>query len=210
MGDNRRIQAKGGEQMINYDRAQLDLVIQSEKPHEFGMRAKTISGSICARLLRDFLRTRFSSLNFDDGIICNKDRKGDYEKKHLSPQCDIIVYHGLAWERIQDYVLVPLKSVLLAIEVKKWLEPSDLLPPSEYVNKQIEKQKGWLNRPVLLVGFRHDGDKQQLQSGSRADGTYLFSRRTSDYPDYVPDFFEKCLHKGELKKLIEDMDHLVQ
>lgn len=48
------------------------------------------------------------------------------------------------------------------------------------------------------MGYRHDGLKEELQSGSKADRTYLFSSRSADYPDYVTDFSERHLHKGEL------------
>ena len=194
---------------VNYDRAQLDLVIASEKPHEFGLRSRGISGSICSRLLRDFLRTNFPTANFDEGIVCKQERKGTYESGSLSPQCDIIAYHGSPWESILDYVVVPLKNVFFVIEVKKWIEPSDLLPPKEYVNQQVVKQKSWLNKPVLLVAYRHDGGKEKLQSGSKADRTYLFSSRSADYPDHVADFSERHLHKGELARLVEDVAQLL-
>lgn len=195
---------------VNYDRVQYDLVVASEKPHEFGLRSKTMSGSISAKLLRDFLRAQFPSLSFDEGIVSNQDRKGEYSTKSLSPQYDIIAYHGYPWERVTDYVLVPLKNVFLTIEVKKWLEPSDLSPPMHYVNQQVEKQRNWLKKPVFLVGFRHDGDKDKLQKGSIADKTYLFSRRSNDYPDYMPDFFENYLHKGELARLVTDIGQAAQ
>jgi hypothetical protein len=191
---------------VNYDRVQYDLVVASEKTHEFGLRSRTISGSICASLLREFLRTEFPSLNLDEGIVANQNRKGEYTKKNLSPQFDIIVYHGYPWERITDYVLVPIKNVFVTLEVKKWIEPVDLSPKGS-ANRQVNKQRNWLKKPVFLVGFRHHGDKDTLEGRSTADKTYLFSRGSSDYPDDDDDSVRSMARRTRLCCISTFLEH---
>lgn len=191
--------------MSIYDHLQMDLVVRCEKPHEFGLRHRGISGDICNKLLRDFLGQEFPRLSFDTGVTTPREKKGDWfpaASEELSPHCDIICYIGPPFEQIYDYIVVPLKFVLFTIEVKKWVWPLDLRDPERGYNKQVQGVRQFTGKPIGLVCYRHEGKYQDLMKNSVADATFLFSTQSRDYPDYAPDFFDNCLHKGELERLV--------
>ena len=196
--------------MTDYDRIQNDLVIQSEKPHEFGLRQKGISGTICSWLLRDFLRKEFSHVRFDEGTICSASKKGLYKSDQFSPQCDIIAYRGSSWERLYEYVVVPVKNVFFTVEVKKWISKGDVAHKEKRVNLQLKRLKDFTNKPICLVAYRTSSNVPNLKSGSIADHTYVFSKGTPEYPDYTEDFETSYVVKGELQRLVSNVRTIVK
>jgi len=197
--------------MPDYDRIQCDLVIQSEKPHEFGLRQKGISGTICSWLLRDFLRSEFPYVKFDEGTVCSAGKKGWYKSDQFSPQCDIIAYRGSPWERLYEYVVIPKKNVFLTIEVKKWISLSDVIDRNEKYNKQIKTLRQSTEKSVFLVAYRTSSSMEKIKQGSVADKTYIFSGSTGTrYPDYVEDFDTRFVVKGELERLVKDIRNIVK
>jgi len=196
--------------MTDYQRIQLDIIVKSEKPHEFGLRHRGISGSICSWILRDFLRKEFPHTNFDEGIVCKAKRKGSYLSDQFSPQVDIIVYHGDPWEKLYEYVVVPTKNVFLIIEVKKWISKGDVNKSDIKINSQISKFRNVLNKPIFLVAFRTTSDIQHLKVKSIANNTYIFSKGLQDnYPDYVENFQNKHLVNNELECLVHDIKKII-
>ena len=193
-----------------YDRLQYDLVIRSEKPHEFGLRDKPISGDICNRILTDFLRAEFPHFRFNSGIITKAERRPsryEHSSSDLSAQADVIAYLGSPYEQIYDYVVVPLRHVKFVIETKKWIAPTGLT--KEQGN--VKRLKEFTGRPVFLVAFRHDGDLARLREKSAADFLFAFSTRSpgGGYPDYVKNFESKQLVGGQLLDLCKRIEALL-
>lgn len=182
-----------------YDRIQRGLVIQSEKPHEFGLRDRVISGDVCNRLLIDFLRTEFPHLSVSNGVISKsrqQPRVYEHSSDQLSPQIDVICYIGPPLYSIYEYEVAPLDTVTCVLEVKKWTAPKDV----EAHNKSVERIRSFSGKPIGLVSFRHYGTLSTVKDTSTADKIFLFSKTTGDvYPDYVVGL--EYLHLGELRNL---------
>lgn len=184
-----------------YDNRQYRLVRDCEKPHQFGLRHKPISGDISNQLLVDFLRKEFVRLNFHTGVISKAKSRSKPSRKDrgLSPQADVIAYRGSPSYSAYRYAVVPTKKVLFAIEVKKWISPKSLSKNRRGLNGQLLKLRRFTEKPVLLVGFRHYGDAQWIRSQSKADETFLFSGgRPRGYPEKIKEFKKRVLHSGEL------------
>jgi hypothetical protein len=150
--------------------------------------------------LKEFLTRELAHVNFDDGQVWKGEGGGPIDTRDLSPQCDIIAYHGSPIYERFGHVVVPLNQILLVLEVKKWVRPSDTFA-------QIQRLRGFLRKPVLLVGFRHDGDYAEIAKKAGPTSTFLFSKRSPQnrYPDDVANFETSCLRKGELERLVKEI-----
>lgn len=192
-----------------YDEIQYDLVVRSEKPHQFGLRDKATSGDICNRILIEFLRNEFPHFRFCPGTITLAERRTAgyrWSSADLSPQVDIICYLGHPYDEIFDYVVVPLKQVKFTVECKKWISPSDL----QRVQKQIERLQRFTRKPVFLVTFRHHGSFDQLKKLSPADYFFAFSGRSHGYPEDAEGFRTESLRSGELLELRTQVENLLR
>lgn len=95
------------------------------------------------------------------------------------------------------------------IEVKKWLGPGALREKDKGIPKQLYDLKEFIERPLILVGFRINKKEQadEIKEESSAK-TFLFSTKTHRgkdprYPDYVdPD---EWLLPGELESLVNEL-----
>lgn len=191
--------------MDKQNERQYELVAQSHDDLEYGLRARSITGDICTRLLRDFLAKEIK-MNFNSGVVNLGNTKKDPETKEISPQCDIIVYRKQPRYKNYDYVVAPRGNVAAIIEVKKSISEKQV----RGINKQINRFRKEIRKPIFLVAFIHDGEKERIIKQSQADGTFLFSKNPHiDYADNIPDFKEKYLHRGELEKLVSKIKKLV-
>jgi len=189
--------------MTNYDLIQAELVIQSEKPHEYGLRDKGMSGRIVQELFKQFLRSEFPHYHMDEGIACSLNNKTEFQQqgtqsttsKFLSPQVDILFYSGKEWERITDYVVVQRNRVHCVLEVKKWDQKIDSL------REQIQNLEAFFSCPILLVVFRSTKRSFKIIKEEFGENSFIFSTATpSDYPDYIP--LGDWLINGELQRLV--------
>lgn len=188
---------------MDYDKIQRKLVIKSEKAHMYGVRGTMLSGQVNEKLLRHLLSKECRNLSFDSGAVTLVPLKelrkhGGPRGNKRSRQIDIIVYRGKPKWRLDDVISIPRKQVILSIEVKKWITANQRSWKS--INKIIYDLKKVLGRPVIFVAFRHHGNFDKIKKLSKADETYIFSRKTNGYPweDH-----SDWLYHGELGKLIE-------
>jgi len=112
--------------MLNSHLKQKELVIQCEKPHEFGLRHRGISGNICTWMLRDFLRIQFPHYQIDEGIVSRENSRNWAKSEEYSPQIDIMIYTNEPLVRLHNYVGVPKNKLICGIEVKKWLSTHEV------------------------------------------------------------------------------------
>jgi hypothetical protein len=100
-----------------------------------------------------------------------------------------------------EYVLVPKKKVFLIIEIKKWINLSDL---TKNIGTQIDKREK-IGKPVFLVGLRTGDDVEKLRKNSPCENIYVFAKKSTGmrYPDKKD--FEKVNIHGQLERLMTDM-----
>lgn len=191
-----------------YDQIQYDLVVRSEKAHEFGLRHKATSGDICNRILIDFLRSEFPPFRFNPGTITAAEKRPlryEHSSADLSRQIDIIASMGSPFDQMYEYVVAPLRNVKLTIETKKWIQPKGL----EGEQKKLQEISKFTRKTVLLVAFRHDGDFSELRKKCAAASLFAFSTRSIGYPEDDTTFRSNCLHTGELLRLCATVDDLL-
>jgi len=194
--------------MKEFDKEQVDLVWESEEPWYYGLRGHSISGSICEKLLLNFLRKNIKGLKFSSGMITKSYKKGKdlSEFGGISPQIDIIVFRNGPLYESQDSVIVHEKDVVCTIEIKKWTSKPD--------NEQISKLKEKVKKPLIYVAFRlhkklsYDIFKKECN----ADYTFIFSKDSNGNPvealESKEDFFE-YIYSGELKQLVETLKKFI-
>jgi hypothetical protein len=194
--------------MLNSTLKQTELVINCEKPHEYGLRHPGISGNICTWMLRDFLRTQFPHFNIDEGIVSRENSRKWATSDDYSPQIDIMIYSNDPLVRLHNYVVVPKNKIICGIEVKKWLSTHEVSKPNFKVNNQLNKIKKFTEKPTYLVSYRISSDESTIKMKSTADETFLFSKNCKGYPDYY-EKLNKIIIKGELKRLVETISSLI-
>lgn len=201
-----------------YNDMQRKLVVESEKIWYAGIRGKNLSGRSCEILLRDFIREEIPDVNAHEGVVLLSKKKGsDLKSEEYSPQIDIILYKKEPVYKYKDTVAVYKDQVVLAIEVKKWTSPTDLIDPNKF-NKAIEKMKNIISKPVFFVTFRHFGTGKKYRWTSadhvkrecKADKSYVFGAPTKNKMPWRVVPADTWLYSGELQKLVNDIKNEIR
>ena len=86
--------------------------------------------------------------------------------------------------------------------MKKWVEKG-------HKSDQTARLQKFTGKPVFLVGFRHHSDYSELTTRLGKTQTFLFSKTTpGKYPSQVENFSTEYIHKGELERLVKELEKL--
>ncbi len=193
-----------------WNKIQADLVIVCEKPHEYGIRHKGLSGFIVEQFLMEQLRKIFPVVNFDIGIIANTEEKivnFESDDKRLSNQIDIICYHGEPERRMFDVIIVPTRKVLAVIEVKKKIIEKELPKIFKKVKQFLPKEK------MIFVGFRSTfplNELKEMANKQLGHPAFFFGKEKKGLkgkPDYIDP--EEWLYKDEFYRLIKHLSEII-
>lgn len=205
-----------------WNKLQASLVIECEKPHEFGIRHKGSSGYISEEILKEFLKKVFPLVNFDMGVVIKTAREEngnfprilnfDFSDKKLSPQSDIICYIGKPYREMHGIVVVPARNVLVVIEVKKWISQTQL---NTFFETRVDQMLDFLEpqrKNFLFIAFRFDVADVLLQEYVNNENLpvpcFFFSNNNkTPYPDYID--VEKYLIEDQLYALITTLKNIL-
>jgi hypothetical protein len=167
--------------MERLDRVQAQMIYDAEIAHFKGFRSSTIVGERIENLLIDKLRRLFPKLKFGKGnIIPENEIEEDgfvkvrsRGKGNARPQTDIIIFRKGIFED-HNYSTVKENEVVLAIEVKKWLNPKDYEKYTEGNQARLWK-KHYPQIPRLIVGFRIRNSERFSLKTVDNENTFVFS-----------------------------------
>lgn len=182
---------------------QKALVKDSRRAWWRGFRHSDMADDIRRRQLIDALESVLPEHSFQSGVINTGETRTNWETEDLSSPCDTIVYTGQPWEQLEEYVVVPSSDAHCVLEVESWLSDDDISRTGGAVNERVDRIKNETGLPVILVGFRHQEERETLVSHSVADRTFILaSGENGDTADLI--------YEGELQKLVDTIERIIE